>query len=850
MIRTVFFAFATLVSFLASAQVDLVYYLPESITYNPDIPTPHEILGYEVGEWHVTHDQLVYYMYALNAASDRISLVEHGRSYENRPLLALMITSPENHGNLEQIRQQHVTLTDPEAATPIQDAKLVHWMGYSVHGNEPSGANAALLAAYHLAAAQGSQIENMLRDMVILLDPAFNPDGMQRFSTWVNMHKSSNLVSDPNSREFGEVWPGGRTNHYWFDLNRDWLPVQLNESQGRIKLFHDWKPNVLTDHHEMGTNSTFFFQPGVPARKFPLTPAANVTMTERIAEYHANDLDSIGSLYFSEEGFDDYYIGKGSTYPDINGAVGILFEQASSRGHVQENQYGKISFPFTIRNHFVTSLSTLRAAYHLKDELLQMQQDFYRESIALAKADPVKAYAFGSATDPRRAFHLMELIQKHDIKVYPLRQSISKGEESFHHGSYLIPTNQPQYRLIKAMFERRTTFQDSLFYDVSTWTLPDAFNLDFAELTARDYTLGHLADENQQAKPPKGSISGTSNYAYIFEPHGYYTYRAIMRLLNAGVITEVSHALHTTSDKTFARGSVIIPIGLQYEKKDTIASLIRDIAEKDGIDVHALSTGLAVSGSDLGSRKIEVLKKPEVAILVGEGISSYEAGETWHLLDQRMAMQVTLLPVRDVHRVDLSRYTKLVMVNGSYGALSNGGIENLKKWISNGGVVVAWKRGGKWLADQKLAAADYLPAEPDTSGYKNYADLNENRGARVIGGAIFEVRLDLGHPLTYGMDRDRMPVFRDHSLMMKKARNPYANPVVYAKEPLLSGYVHKNKLEDLSGTPAVTISKFGKGRVVAFTDNPNFRGFWYGTNKLFMNALFFGQTISSSAAEE
>lgn len=837
-----------LMAFASIGQVDLSFYLPTDVSYDENIPTPYQVLGFEVGEWHVSHDQLTYYMRALAESSDRIEIEEFARTYENRPLLHLIITSPNNRGNLEEIRKTHVALTNPASNVNASDSKLVHWMGYSVHGNEASGSNAALLAAYYLAAAQSETLNDILENTVIIFDPSYNPDGLQRFSTWVNMHKSANLVSDPAAREFDEAWPGGRSNHYWFDLNRDWMPVQLPESKGRIERYHHWKPNVLTDHHEMGSNSTFFFQPGILSRKNPLTPMANVTMTENIARYHAAMLDSIGSLYYSEESFDDYYIGKGSTYPDLNGGVGILFEQGSSRGHLQENQFGTISFPQAIRNHFVTSLSTLKAVHHLKGDLLKMQQDFYKESMKLANTDPVKGIVFGSKQDPMRSFHLMELINQHDIDIYPLKKSIMKNSVIYDEGSYLIPLNQPQYRLIKSMFEKRTEFQDSLFYDISTWTLPLAFNLDYAELKNGDFSSANLGEKIEEAIAPQGKVFGQSDYAYIFEPYGYYTQRAVMRLLEADIVVEVSHEPHGTAKQNFVRGSIVIPVGIQRDKQDSIERIVSQIASEDGIDVYPLHTGMSTSGSDLGSRQLEVIEKPEVAILVGDGVSSYEAGETWHLLDQRYGMKVTLLPVSSVNR-DISRYNKIVFPAGSYRDISAKGIENLKQWIGSGGVVIAWKTGGKWLADNGISGAKYVNVDLEKTTYKRYVDLDETNGAQVIGGAIFEATIDMGHPITYGMTRSKMSLFRNHTLMMEKSKNAYANPLVYTASPLLSGYVSEQKLAELTSTPAVTISKYGRGRVINFTDNPNFRAFWYGTNKLFMNALFFGQTISSGAAD-
>jgi hypothetical protein len=311
--------------------------LPDSLTYDPNIPTPESVIGHEVGKWHVTHDKLVLYARSIAKISPRFKIEEHGKTYEDRPLLLLTITSPKNQNRLREIKAEHAKLSDPNQSNSLNISQMpaVVYMGYSIHGNEPSGSNASLLAIYYLAAAQGENIEKLLENTVILLDPSFNPDGLNRFASWVNMHKSKNLVTDPQNRELNESLPSGRTNHYWFDLNRDWLPAQHLESQARLKKFHEWKPNILTDHHEMGTNSTFFFQPGEPTRINPLTPQKNRELTAKIAKFHASFLDRIGSLYYSQEDYDDFYYGKGSTYPDINGAVGILFEQASSRGHAQ-----------------------------------------------------------------------------------------------------------------------------------------------------------------------------------------------------------------------------------------------------------------------------------------------------------------------------------------------------------------------------------------------------------------------------------------------------------------------------------------------------------------------------------
>ena len=843
-----------ILSFVSFGQVDMTYYLPEGLSYNPEIPTPKEVLGYHPGEWHVNHDQLLYYMREVSSASDRMIMQEIARSYEGRQLVQLTISSASNLAKLDQLKADHKKLTDPSSSSSLNtdNMPIVIWLGYSVHGNEASAANSSLLVAYYLAAAQGSEIDELLENAVIILDPVYNPDGHHRFATWVNMHRSHIINPDPNDREYSEAWPGGRTNHYWFDLNRDWLPLQHPESRGRIARFHEWKPNILTDHHEMGTNSTFFFQPGIPSRKFPWTPDKNVELTHKMSKFHAKYLDKIGTLYYSEESFDDFYVGKGSTYPDVNGGVGILFEQASSRGHAQENDYGVLTFPMGVRNQFNVSLSTLASGIAHRKEFLDYQRDFYKSAANLASRDAVKAYVFGSSKDTYRNFELVKMLIQHEIEIYPLSRDITKNGKSFKAGkAFAVPMNQPQYRLAKSIFETRTTFNDSLFYDVSTWTMPLAFNLPYAELTSKDMGSLSLNDPLTSVSMPTGEMVGNKGaYAYAIEPHGYLSFKAINRLLSKKVVVQMLNEVHRDGNRTYPRGTMIIPVGIQEHKRAFIEQTIDTIIKEDAVNVYALTTGLAASGIDLGSRSNSTIKEPKVAVLVEGGVSSYEAGEVWHLLDQRYKMKVTLLPVDRLGR-DLSRYNRIIIPN-MWGSLSDGQKKNLKTWISQGGVVIAWKNGGKWLSDAEITGVKYASNSDDKDKekrFKAYENLNEERGAQVTGGSIFEAKVDLTHPLAYGMESDRMALFRNHNLVMEKSKNEYANPLVYTESPLLSGYVSEENLERFKNSPAVTISNVGRGKVITLADNPNFRAFWYGTNKIFMNALFFGGAISRGAGE-
>ncbi len=818
-------------------HVNLDYYLPNNVTYNQGIPTPESIIGHQIGEWHVTHDKLVQYMYALAKASPRITIENRGTTFEGRPLLLLYITSKKNHTNLEQIRKDHLALTEANSSNiNTSNIPLVVYQGFSIHGNEPSGSNAAMVAAYYLAAAQGEKIDKILNETIILFDPSFNPDGLQRFAYWANTNKNKNINPDSNDREYHEVWPGGRTNHYWFDMNRDWLPVQLPESQARIKTFHNWYPNILTDHHEMGTNSTFFFQPGIPSRTNPMTPQKNQDLTAKIAEYHAKAFNKLGSLYYSKESFDDFYYGKGSTFPDINGGIGILFEQASSRGHAQESDNGILTFPFTIRNHFTAALSTLDAAVDLREQLLNYQKEFYNN--ARKEASKGGAIVIGDEKDANKVFYFAEILKRHKIEFHELKQGFSKDGKTYKKGySYVIPKNQKQYRLINAMFQKRTTFQDSLFYDVSAWTFPLAFNLDYSE----NETSSRVGDLVTELIPPKVPIPNTSNYAYLMEWHDYNSPKALNKILEKGLRAKVGMKPFKVEGKSYDYGTILIPVQNQKLNASELAEFMKEVASESNITISSVSTGMT-EGIDLGSGNFRKLEPQKVALIVGNGITPYDAGEIWHLLDQRYDMLVSKLDTRDFSRTNLSRYTDIILPNNWGDGLTAENAKQLKTWVQNGGTLIAYKNSGKWLNSNDLLKIDFK-SKKDSTQTISFEQKGDYFGAQVIGGAIFETNLDRSHPIAFGYKNNKLPTFRNSTIFMKPDKNSYNNPITYTDNPLLSGYISSKNLAELKNTAMFKLGNLGSGKIIYFTDNTNFRAFWYGTNKLLMNAIFFANEM-------
>ena len=838
----VLFIFISLLFFNESntqTNVNLDYYLPSEINYNSSIPKPSEILFFTPGNQHVSHDRLVQYMYALAESSPRIQIENRGFTYENRPIILLTITSEENHQKIEELKQNRKDFINTDSAskpaTTIDNIPVVINQGYSIHGNEPSGSNAALVYAYYLAAAEGDEIEKNLNEAIILLDPSFNPDGLQRFANWVNTNRSEHLNADPNDREFSETWPRGRTNHYWFDLNRDWLPIQHPTSQARIATFHDWQPNVLTDHHEMSPNSTFFFQPGIPERTHPLTPDKNQILTQKIGNFHARILDQVGSFYYSKESFDDFYYGKGSTFPDINGSIGILFEQASSRGHLQETDFGELSFPFTVKNQFLTSLSTLKASVELKKELLNFQKEFYQKSFNEAAEN---AYLITKENDPFLLNELGKVLHQHQIKVYrPKNEVRINGKKVPLNETFMVPKKQTQAKLIEAMFEDRTVFKDSLFYDVSAFSFIHSFGVD----VNADFSTKNLGEVLTDFSTPKVPKLEKSEYAYVLRWADFNAPKVVFQLLNKGLRPRVATKEFSNAIEEFDYGSILIPAQNQILTSEEIHLLLKDLAVENAVQITALSTGLT-TGVNLGSKSFKTLNKPKIGLLVGDGVSASDAGEVWHILDYRYGIPVTKLDTRKFSGIDLSEYTHLLIAN-AYGSGIQYNTKKIKEWVKDGGNLITFRNSINWLINAELLKTEMRKAENSSAENVSYENQKKYSGAQRIGGAIFEVDLDRSHPINFGYPKSKMAVFRNTTKFMEPDKDSFNNPIQYTADPLVSGYISEENLKLLKGTSAFKAARFGKGKVIYFTDNPNFRAFWLGTSKLMLNAIFFSDEM-------
>jgi hypothetical protein len=816
------------------------YFFKKYQPFKSDIPSPEAFLRYPIGEQHTRHDQIVSYLKELARLSDRASITTYGKTHEQRPLVILTISAPNNLNNLQDIKQQHLAFVDAKQSVSNYDEVPVFiQLGYNVHGNEPSSSEAALLTAYTLVASEHPEIQKYRDQSIVFLDPTINPDGRDRHTQWANSFKGSPLVSDNYDAEHTEMWPRGRTNHYWFDLNRDWLLAINPESRGKLDWYHNWYPNVVTDFHEMGTNSTHFFEPMLPiGSKDPIMPKENYEdLNNLFAPYFADALDEIGSFYFTKEAFDGTYPGYGSSYPDLQGALALLFEQASSRGHLQDTDYGTISFPFTIRNQYTSGMATVKASVENKAQLRKYQQDFFVSAFAKASTDQAAAYKFGDPKDPNRTKAFIDKLLKHRIKTYATND-----------GHYVVPTLQAQKRMVQSVFETYETYRDSVYYDASAWSVANFYNMK-AQPLSKTPSLGQEITSTQSLIDIK-AVPFTS-YAYLID-YNDYNAPAVLHYLQENDIT-VATAFKPFTAKTnagpvaFNYGTLMIPVSRQELDPAKVHELIRTAQTTFEVPIYAADTGFSLEGIDLGSRNFQKIDTPKALMLIGNGTSSYEAGEVWHLLDTRMHMPITKVLMANFSRVPLQDYNTMVMVSGNYNSLGKNDIEKIKNWVQQGNTLITIARASSWAVTAKIAKEKLTKNKEDSTLLKErqpYVDARPNRGKERLGGAIFEVDLDLTHPIGFGYTDAQLPVYKNNNVWLQPSESEYNTVAQYTDDPHIDGFISEKNLEEfMKKSASIVVSRQGRGRVILFADNPNFRGSWYGTNKLFLNALFFGSLI-------
>ncbi|MEN1729439.1 MAG: M14 family metallopeptidase, partial [Pseudomonadota bacterium] len=604
----------------------------------------------------------------------------------------------------------------------------------------------------------------------------------------------------------------------------------------------------------------FMFSPGPIERRNPLFSDAALDLNLDMNRFVAEQLDSEGALYVTEELFAHFYTGFGSSYPNLIGAVPYLFEQSSTRGLIRETEYGTLRYDDKIGQQARVGLAVIRAGQARRSELQAHLAGFYEESRAMAADDPVKAYVF-SSTDRGRLADFLDMLDVHQIEVRELERSVSADGRRYEPGqAYVVVADQTHYRVIKSLFGAEVIEGRTEFYDVSGWTQPLAWDLDYSELSGRAFSsnlLGDLVDGIDVSV----SIPERSNYVYVLEWNSYYAPRAVYRLLDAGlrarVIPDETTVRTSLGEVEPGRGAIMVAIAGQDLDGDEIYQLIVRAAREDGVVVHAATTGLTSRGSDLGGFALSDVQKPEVLLATGRAVSSNDAGEYWYLLDHEMNIPVSMIDVSEMPRSSLDRYTHIVLPGGQYTSLDEAFRGRLDAWVRAGGVLIASESASRWVAEHDLSSAKFLGEEDDEAeaGASEGDESSEGEANRSVAyediatwdaevrvtGALFESRADVSHPLVFGLRDEKLAVTKIGTDGFAPSGNPFALPVRYAEgDPILAGYASEENRELLAGAGMMHAERRGAGSVILFADNPVFRAYMKGTARLVTNAIFFG----------
>ena len=793
--------------------------------FDERIPRPSDVLEFELGEQAIDYNDLLNYMYALDRASDRVSIRKYGKTYENRRFINVIITSPANQQRLEELRQNHLLLSDSNQSDKLNLAEMpvVVNLASTVHGREPSGVNASLAVAYLFAASQDKTILEILDKTILILSPGMSPDGMNRYATWLNNSNGGNHCPDRNSREFHEAWPYSYHNHYWHDANRDMLMCQHPEGVNAVRMYLDWMPNVINDHHETGSAKGVFYSPGHPLRTHPLIPQLNQDITAKIGKYSKAMLDGIGVKSYTGATYDDFYFGKNSAYGDLQGSIGILIEQPRSGSYARLIKGKILDLPMTIRNQAFVGVSTALASYQMREELLAYQRDFFKKTAQEAEADPIKGYVFRANGGNAVLYHFIENMKLHEIDIYHLAKPIKKDGVAYSpEDSYVIPLNQKFYTKFRALWEDMFEYKDVKFYDVTTWSFKRAYNLQNTPLSNLNGLLGEKAEPRFVAGAVKESNEAV---AYIFEAKEFYSHNLLGALLEKGVKVSVAQAPFTLNKKSYGCGTAVVELAGQPIKADQIHSILTEAARVNGVDVEAVNK---LPNEKANLRQVRL---PKVAMVLGQGFNAYNNGEVWFMLDRRFGIIPSRIDFNRLHKAkDLEKYNVMTMIGGvSKEPISPKAYNLIHNWVAQGGTLIVQGASFNNIIAAKLGNLKLVDE------IKGGGDAEHNFGI------IVNSTLDTTSPIGYGYSQNEVPVFKRNNLVINSelSKFDYA-PMSYTATPLLSGCISENNLNRYKNTPSAVVVKCGKGRVIYFNDNLNFRSYWFATMKIFMNSIYFG----------
>lgn len=810
--------------------------------FSQSIPSPQSFLGYNIGEKFSRHHQIVDYFKALQKAdSSSIVLEKYGDTYEGRELMLAFISSPQNIEKLQLIKQNNLTIAGllKGKLAPLQkELPTIVWLSYNVHGNEPSSSEAAMLTAYELLNPSKPQVKEWLKNTVVIIDPCLNPDGRDRYINWYNTTVGKNYNPDPQSREHFEPYPQGRTNHYNFDLNRDWAWQTQIETQQRIKKYMEWMPHVHVDFHEQGYNDPYYFAPAAQPMHNIITPWQKELQTE-IGKNHSKYFDEQGWLYFTKQIFDLFYPSYGDTYPTYNGSVGMTYEQGGIGAGlgVKTNSDEILTLKDRALHHFTTSLSTIEVASKNANKIVDEFKKYFTDNNA-GKNIEYKAYIVTS-NDENKIKAVAELLIANGInygistaKVSALNYA-NNATESIQYKKYTlaVTAQQPRGALATVLFEPKSKLNDSATYDITAWSIPYVYGVD-----------GFAVKENieiEKSSYNSAITSVTSNYGVVFPYTNINSAKCLAYLLKNNVKVRTATKPFTIDNKNYAAGTLIV-LKNANANVDWL-SIANTAANLYNIQPASVLTGFVQKGSDFGSADVKLIKAPNVALLTGEEVNQHAAGEVWSLFDNQLSYPVSLINADKIASIDLKKYNVIIMPDGNYKTLNEkSNIEKLKDFVRNGGRVVAIQEAVNVLAQSnEFGIKNKVDEHTEDSGYTalhKYENRERDYLPNNIPGAIYKVELDNSHPLAYGYDNNYYTLKLDANIyeFLKEGWNvgvlKKANYVAG-----FTGFKVANKLKD--GTLFGAI-EMGNGSITFLADDPLFRLFWENGKLLFANAVF------------
>ncbi len=813
----------------------LVVLFSSFLTFAQNMQSPSDFLGYEIGTKFSRHHQVVDYFKHVEATNrNQVKLEKYGETYERRPLYVAYVSSEKNLKNLETIRENNLKNAGVLSGTPTNTNIAIVWLSYNVHGNEASSTEAAMNTIFKLLTEKQAWLENT----VVIIDPCINPDGRDRYANWYNETASVPYDIDQQASEHNEPWPGGRPNHYLFDLNRDWAWASQIESASRLKVYNKWLPHIHVDFHEQGINEPYYFAPAAEPYHEIISDWQRDFQTQ-IGKNHARYFDAEGWLYFTRERFDLFYPSYGDTYPTFMGAIGMTYEQA---GHgraglgILNDEGDVLTLVDRMKHHTTTGLSTVEISSKNATKLNSEFKQFFNTS-------GLKYKSYVMTGDSDKIESLKSLLDKHEIRYGSTStnkvsgysyNSASQGSINLSKDNLVVSTNQPKGKMIKVLFEPNGKLSDSLTYDITAWSLPYAYGLHTVATTS-------LVNANSTASATINNSINPNATGYIVEWDSLKDAKFLSDLIQQNIKVRFTEKPIKTAGESFDRGSLIIVRG-DNKKMSDFDNTVLKTANKYNRKLNAVNSGFSTNGPDFGSPDIKLVNKQKIAMLSGDNTSSLSYGALWHFFEQQLQYPVTSINTENLGYINLDKYHVLIMPSGYYGSLlDESKMNKIKDWVRKGGKLIAIDRALNAFANKDGFALKRNKKEGEDSDRKNltpYADREREYAKQLITGAIFKTKVDNTHPMAFGYD-DTYFSLKIGSSSFSLLGSGYNVAHIGDKVVKVSGFAGSEALKELSNSLVFGEERMGSGSVIYFADNVMFRSFWENGKLFLVNAIFF-----------